>query len=155
MCIHLLPNDDFLNFILENMNNVVYNLCTVRAQHCTYLSHTTAPPFISDIIQPNIVYAQVPTDLKCTIRGARQQQLKVKWFKLRRDAESDVQSETVSLLFSEDLSDQASLQSEGKHHTAVLTVCLTVTEDCTRYQCVVQWGTRSVSREATVKVKGQ
>ncbi|KAF1392206.1 hypothetical protein PFLUV_G00050180 [Perca fluviatilis] len=112
-----------------------------------------APPSVSEISQPSIIYAQVQTDLKCTIRGARQQELKVKWFKLRSSADSVVQSESDPLLVSEDLSEQACLQSDGTHHTSVLTVCLTVNEDLTKYQCVVLCRGKSVSRKTTVQVK--
>ncbi|XP_059186132.1 uncharacterized protein LOC131969033 [Centropristis striata] len=112
-----------------------------------------APPSVSEISQPSIIYAQVQTELKCTIRGARQRELKVKWFKLRSSADSEVQSESASLLVSEDLSEQACLQSDGRHHTSVLTVCLTVTEDLTRYQCVVLCRGKRFSRKTTVRVK--
>ncbi|XP_078105480.1 EKC/KEOPS complex subunit TP53RK isoform X1 [Sander vitreus] len=112
-----------------------------------------APPSVSEISQPSIIYAQVQTDLKCTIRGARQQELKVKWFKLRSSADSVVQSESDPLLVSEDLSEQACLQSDGTHHTSVLTVCLTVNEDLTKYQCVVLCRGKSISRKTTVQVK--
>lgn len=120
-----------------------------------FISLSTVPPSVSEIIKPNIIYVEVPTDLKCTIRGATQRELKVKWFKLRSSADSVVQSESVSLLLSEDLSDQACLSSDGRHHTSVLTVCLTVTEDQTKYQCVVLCRGKSFSRETTVRVKGE
>lgn len=79
----------------------------------------------------------------------------MKWFKLRSGAEFVADSESVSLLVNEDLSEQASLQSDGEHHTSVLTVCLTVTEDLTKYQCVVMCRGESISRETIVKVKGE
>ncbi|KAI3370498.1 hypothetical protein L3Q82_025260, partial [Scortum barcoo] len=112
-----------------------------------------APPSVSEISQPSIIFAQVPTDLKCTIRGAGQRELEVKWFRLRGVADSVVQSESASLLLTEDLSKQACLQSDGRHHTSVLTVCLSVTEDQTKYQCVVLCRGKSFSRETTVQVK--
>lgn len=112
-----------------------------------------APPSVSEISKPSIIYAQVQTDLKCTIQGARLQELKVKWFKLRSFADSVVQSECDSLLLSEDLSEQACLQSDGRHHTSVLTVCLSVTEDLTEYQCVVLCRGKCIKRNTTVPVK--
>ncbi|XP_038550689.1 uncharacterized protein LOC119884331 isoform X1 [Micropterus salmoides] len=112
-----------------------------------------APPSVSEISQPSIIYAQVPSDLKCTIHGASQRELKVKWLRLRSRADSAVQSESVSLLVSEDLSEQACLQSDDRHHTSVLTVCLTVAEDLTKYRCVVLCRGKSFSRETTVQVK--
>ncbi|XP_038550691.1 uncharacterized protein LOC119884331 isoform X3 [Micropterus salmoides] len=110
-----------------------------------------APPSVSEISQPSIIYAQVPSDLKCTIHGASQRELKVKWLRLRSRADSAVQSESVSLLVSEDLSEQACLQSDDRHHTSVLTVCLTVAEDLTKYRCVVLCRGKSFSRETTVQ----
>ena len=100
------------------------------------------------------------TKLKCTIRGASQRELKVNWFRFSSRsgpaADSAVQSsESVSLLLSEDLSDKACLQSDGTHHTSVLTVCLTVTEDLTEYQCEVLCRGKSYRRKTTVKVKGE
>ncbi|XP_026023461.1 signal-regulatory protein beta-1-like [Astatotilapia calliptera] len=114
-------------------------------------------PFnVSEISQPNIIYAQVPTELKCTIQGATRWELKVKWFKQRTSPDSVIQSESGSsdsLLETEDLSERASLQSDGKNHTSLLPVFLTVTEDQTKYQCVVWCKDRSFRRETTVKVK--
>ncbi|KAA8593629.1 hypothetical protein FQN60_009745 [Etheostoma spectabile] len=112
-----------------------------------------APPSVSEISQPSITYAQVQTELKCTIRGARQQELKVKWSKLRSSANLVVQSESDPLLVREDVSDQACLQSDGTHHTSVLPVCLTVNEDLTKYQCVVLCRGKIINRNTTVQVK--
>ncbi|CAI5689117.1 unnamed protein product [Oreochromis niloticus] len=115
-------------------------------------------PFnVSEISQPIIIYAQVPTELMCTIQGSTRWELKVKWFKLRTSPDSVIQSESGSsdsLLETEDLSEQACLQSDGKNHTSVLPVFLTVTDDQTKYQCVVWCKDRSFRRETTVKVKG-
>lgn len=66
-----------------------------------------------------------------------------------------VQSESVSLLVNEDVSQKASLQSDGRHHTSVLTLCMTVTEDLTKYQCEVQCRGKTISRETTVRVTGE
>ncbi|KAM7423373.1 hypothetical protein PAMA_011097 [Pampus argenteus] len=108
---------------------------------------------VSGIIKQDIIYADVPTDLKCTIRGATQRQLKVKWLKLRR-ADSELQSQCICpLLLRDDLSDQACLLSDGKHHTSVLTVCLSVTEDQVLYQCVVVCRGKTYPRETTVGLK--
>lgn len=79
----------------------------------------------------------------------------MKWFRLRSSADSAVPSESDSLLVSEDLSEQACLQSDGRRHTSVLTVCLAVTEDLTKYQCVVLCRGKSFSRKTTVQVKGE
>lgn len=79
----------------------------------------------------------------------------MKWFKVRSEAEFAADSECVSLLNNEDVSEQASLQSDGQHHTSVLTVCLAVTQDLTKYQCVVMCRGESISRETVVKVKGE
>ncbi|XP_071329198.1 signal-regulatory protein beta-1-like [Trachinotus anak] len=111
------------------------------------------PSSVSEISQSSIIYAQEPSQLRCTIRGARQREIKVKWFRLRSSADSVVPSESVSLLLREDVSEQACLHSEGKHHTSVLTVCLSVTDDLNRYQCVVLCRGRSFNRETTVRVK--
>nr|XP_046238142.1 signal-regulatory protein beta-1-like [Scatophagus argus] len=112
-----------------------------------------APPSVSEIYQPSIIYAQMPSNLQCTIQGMRQQELVVKWFRSRGGADPTFQSESVSLLDREDLSEHASLQSDGRNHTSVLTVCLTVAEDLTKYQCVVRCRGKSFSRETTVRVK--
>uniref|UniRef100_A0AAQ5ZPI8 Ig-like domain-containing protein n=1 Tax=Amphiprion ocellaris TaxID=80972 RepID=A0AAQ5ZPI8_AMPOC len=113
-----------------------------------------APPSVSEISQPSIIYAQIPTNLEITVQGATQRHIKVKWFKLVTGSDSAVEPETTgSLLVAEDLSEKASLQSDGKRHTSVLKVCLTVAEDLSRYRCVVQCRGRSFSRETTVKVK--
>ncbi|XP_031731474.1 CD276 antigen-like [Anarrhichthys ocellatus] len=119
-----------------------------------YTYFCQAPPSVSEISLPSIVYARMPTDLKCTIRGARRREVKVKWFKLRSGDDSAVQSESVSLLVGEDLSEQACLQSDGTCHTSVLTVCLTVVEDRTEYHCVVLCRGKSFCRKTTVRVKG-
>lgn len=112
-----------------------------------------APPTVSQIT-PKIIHADVPTQLQCTIRGEKKQKLKVKWVRLRRTAESDVLSESALLLvYEDDVSDTASLKSEGKEHISVLPVCLRVSEDKTRYQCVVQCRGKTVSREIEVQVK--
>lgn len=118
----------------------------------------TVPFNVSEISQPNIIYAQVPTDLKCTIQGATRWELKVKWFKQRTSPDSVIQPESGSsdsLLETEDVSERACLQSDGKNHTSLLPVFLTVTEDQTKYQCVVWCKDRSFRRETTVKVKGE
>ncbi|XP_034545341.1 uncharacterized protein LOC117816986 [Notolabrus celidotus] len=112
-----------------------------------------APPSVSQIT-PNIIYADVSTQLQCTIRGERKQKLRVKWIRLRRIIESDVPSESAPLLVREDdMSHKASLKSHGDEHISVLPVCLSVTEDKTRYLCVVQSRDKTVSRETTVQVK--
>ncbi|KAG7237743.1 hypothetical protein INR49_031860, partial [Caranx melampygus] len=80
------------------------------------------PPTVSEIRQPAIIYVQEPTQLRCIIRGVRQREIKVKWLRLRSSPDSVVSSESASLLLSEDLSEQACLHSEGKHHTSVLTI---------------------------------
>ncbi|TNN88259.1 Natural cytotoxicity triggering receptor 3 ligand 1 [Liparis tanakae] len=108
-------------------------------------------PSVSEISQPSIAYAQLPTDLKCTVQGARQREVKVKWFKLRSGADSALPSESVSLLADEDLSARACLQSNGTCHTSVLTVCLTVDEDQTEYQCLVLCRGKTFSRKTTVR----
>ncbi|XP_037345576.2 uncharacterized protein LOC119229395 [Pungitius pungitius] len=118
-----------------------------------YTSFCQAPPSVSEISLPSIVYAGEATDLECTIRGARQRVLNVKWFKLRSAADSAGQSEGDPLLSAEDLSQQACLQSDGTRHTSVLTVCPTVADDGTEYCCVVLCRDHSVSRKTTVWVK--
>lgn len=110
---------------------------------------------MSEIRQPTIIYVQEPTQLRCIIRGARQREIKVKWFRVRSSPDSVVSLESASLLLSEDLSEQACLHSEGRHHTSVLTVCLSVADDLSKYECVVLCRGRSFKREATVRVKGQ
>lgn len=116
---------------------------------------STVPATVSEISQTNVVYAEVETDLKCTIQGARQREVKVKWFKGGAVADTEDQSESGPLLVTEDLSDQACLQSDGRQHTSVLTVCLPVTEDQSKYRCVVLCRGKSFSREITVSVKGK
>ncbi|KAJ4940859.1 hypothetical protein JOQ06_027151 [Pogonophryne albipinna] len=110
-----------------------------------------APPSVSEISKPSIIYAQVQTDLRCTIRGAGQRELRVRWSKL--SAGSEELSEGGSLLGGGDLSDQACLLSDCEHHTSVLTVCLTVSEDRTQYQCEVLCRGQSITRVTTVRVK--
>lgn len=66
-----------------------------------------------------------------------------------------VQSKSASLLVNEDVSQKASLQSDGRHHTSVLTLCMSVTEDLTKYQCEVQCRGKTISRETTVRVTGE
>ncbi|KAK2821015.1 hypothetical protein Q5P01_023974 [Channa striata] len=113
-----------------------------------------APPNVSQIGQASIIHAQVTTDLTCTIQGATEQELQVKWFKLMTSADSVVPSESADfLLVSEDVSESATLHSDGEHHTTVLTVCLTVFDDLRKYRCVVMWRGESIIRETTVKVK--
>lgn len=127
----------------------------LTVQQHVFLFPSIAPPSVSKISQPSIIYAEVPAHLKCTIRGTTQRELKVKWFRLRSSADSEVQSESGSLLVGEDLSEQACLLSDGRRHTSVLTVCLTVTEDLTTYQCVVLCRGKSFSKKTTVRVKGE
>ncbi len=115
----------------------------------------TAPPSVSEISKPSIIYAQMPFNLQCTIQGVRQRELHVKWFRLRASADSPAHSESASLLDSQDLSENATLHSHGRQYTSVLTVCLTVAEDLTTYQCVVQCRGQSFSKETTVSVKGE
>ncbi|TKS71178.1 Natural cytotoxicity triggering receptor 3 ligand 1 B7 -like protein 6 [Collichthys lucidus] len=112
-----------------------------------------APPSVSEISQPGIIYAQVPFNLKCTIQGALQRELEVKWFQLRGNTDSPALLDSVPLMLKEDLSERASLQSDGRHHTSVLTACLTVAGDPTDYLCVVQCRGKSFHRETTVRVK--
>lgn len=136
----------------NDYNNLVSAVLTVQ-QH-TFLFLSTAPPSISEIIQPNIMYAQEPAELKCIIKEAKEWELKVKWFRLN-DTDSAVhQSESDSLL-SSDLSDQASLQSYGRHHISVLTVCLAVTEDQAKYRCLVHCRGKFFSKETTVQLRGE
>ncbi|CAK6966085.1 uncharacterized protein LOC125885525 [Scomber scombrus] len=111
------------------------------------------PPIVSEIIKPKIIYADVPADLKCTIGGAGEKDLKVKWFKVGGGVDSVIMPGSDSPLLGKDLSEQASLSSYGRDHTSVLSVCLSVTEDQTRYQCVVQCNNKSFSKETTVDVK--
>ncbi|XP_010784497.1 uncharacterized protein [Notothenia coriiceps] len=110
-----------------------------------------APPSVSEISKPSIIYAQVQTELRCTIRGAGQRELRVRWSTL--SAGSEELSEGGSLLGGGDLSDQACLLSDCQHHTSVLTVCLTVSEDRTQYQCEVLCRGQSITRVTTVRVK--
>lgn len=134
-------------------NHLVSAVLTVH-QH-TFLFLYTAPPSISEIIKPNIMYAQEPAELKCIIKEANEWELKVKWFRLRDKADSvDHQSESDSLLTS-DLSDQASLQSYDRHHISVLTVCLSVTEDLAKYRCLVHCRGKCFSKETTVQLRGE
>lgn len=124
-----------------------------------FLRLSTVPPSVSHITGPSIVYAHVPTELRCTIRRVGQRELKVKWYKLVSGSDSapgsPTLSETEPVLAAEDLSEQTSLQSESRHHVSVLTVCLTVSEDLTTYQCVVFYRGKRITRETTVKVKGE
>ncbi|XP_029908277.1 signal-regulatory protein beta-1-like [Myripristis murdjan] len=122
---------------------------------CRYFNRV--PPSVSDITGPSIVYAHVPTELRCTIRRVGQRELKVKWYKLASGSDSapgsPTQSEAEPVLAAEDLSEQTTLQSESRHHVSVLTVCLTVSEDLTTYRCVVFYRGKRITRETTVKVK--
>ncbi|KAK5911852.1 hypothetical protein CesoFtcFv8_001786 [Champsocephalus esox] len=78
-----------------------------------------APPSVSEISKPSIIYAQ--GGALCCAGG--------------------------------DLSDQACLLSDCEHHTSVLTVCLSVSEDRTRYLCEVLCRGQSITRGTTVRVK--
>lgn len=127
----------------------------ILQQHPFLFLSFTAPPSVSEISQPSIIYAQVPFNLKCTIQGALQRELEVKWFQLRGNTDSPALLDSVPLMLKEDLSEQASLQSDGRHHTSVLTVCLTVADDPTDYLCVVQCRGKSFRRETAVRVKGE
>ncbi|KAM4625948.1 signal-regulatory protein beta-1-like [Polymixia lowei] len=115
------------------------------------------PPSVSNILKPSVIYANVPAELKCSIKRIRQRELKVKWYKATANQDivpvSDSQSELDPVLTTEDLSDQATLQSESRHHVSILTVCLTVSEDPTTYQCVVLYRGKKITRETTVTVK--
>ncbi|KAK7915416.1 hypothetical protein WMY93_011177 [Mugilogobius chulae] len=98
------------------------------------------PPNISDISQPSVTYADVENVLKCMISG------------MSRDS---VESEAVSLLHWENLKEQASLESNGSHHTSILSLCLSTNEDRSVYKCVVHWKSQTFTRETTVHVKVQ
>ena len=135
----------------QNEKKTLYCLCLICAT--TFLFLSSAPPSVSEISKPSIIYAQVQTDLRCTIRGAGQRELRVRWSKL--SAGSEELSEGGSLLGGGDLSDQACLLSDCEHHTSVLTVCLTVSEDRTQYQCEVLCRGQSITRVTTVRVKGE
>ncbi|CAN9512135.1 unnamed protein product [Ophioblennius macclurei] len=111
-----------------------------------------AAPSISQISQADIIYANVPTELKCTVQGVSLKRLKVRWLK-EIPGGSLHQGESVPLLLSQDVSDQARLLSHGKHHIAVLSVCVPVTEDVSRYQCEVTFSGSSFRRQTTVRVK--
>lgn len=116
---------------------------------------STAPPSISEIIQPNIMYAQEPAELKCIIEEAKEWELKVKWFRLRDDTDSVVHLSESDSLLSSDLSDEASLQSYGRHHISVLKVCLSVTEDLAKYRCLVHCRGKCFIKETTVQLRGE
>lgn len=118
-----------------------------------HLSLHTAPLSVSEISQPCIIYAQMPTDLQCTIQGATRPEVRLKWYKLRRGEDLADQSDSVSLLVSEELSDQACLRSDGNLPTSVLTVRLAVRDDLNTYRCVVVCRGRSFVKETTVSVK--
>ncbi|KAJ7999589.1 hypothetical protein DPEC_G00195980 [Dallia pectoralis] len=116
----------------------------------------TVPPTVSDISQSSIVYALKPTDLRCTIKNVRRiSELKVKWFKTlaNGDCASAYNSQSEALLSREDLSDQANTSSEGTLHVSTLTICVSVKEDMTKYQCVVQYGGKRIIRETPVSVQ--
>lgn len=106
---------------------------------------------VSEISQPSVTYAHVESVLRCLISGVRRGELQVKWFKLSADLV--VQSEEDPLLHWEDVSEWASLESGGSHHTAVLSVCLSIREDRSRYRCEVHWRDQRVTRETTVRVR--
>ncbi|XP_029990188.1 uncharacterized protein LOC115419512 [Sphaeramia orbicularis] len=110
------------------------------------------PPIISEISQPSVVLARVENELKCSIRGAGHADLTVRWYKLGHGDDPEAQTEDTALLDRTDVSEQARLESDGRRHMSILSVCLTITEDRTRYQCEVQWRQETIIRETTVRV---
>lgn len=108
------------------------------------------PPNISEISQPNITYADVENVLKCMISGVELGEFQVQWWRLSGDT---ADSEAISLLHWDDLSSRTSLESEGRHHTSALSLCLSTSEDKSRYRCEVHWNGQTFTRETTVHVK--
>lgn len=108
------------------------------------------PPIISEISQPSVTYADAVTALKCTISGVELGEFQVRWSKLSEDT---VDSEVVSLLQWDDLSERGSLESNGSHHISVLSLCLSTSEDKSRFKCEVHWNGRTMTRETMVHVK--
>ena len=142
-------------FLTHNQNEAEMLVIVLIVKQRAFLSLSTVPPSVSEIIKPEIIYADVPADLKCTIRGAREKDLKVKWFKVGGGVDSVIMPGSDSPLLDKNLSEQASFSSYGRDHTSVLPVCLSVTEDQTRYQCVVLCNNKRFSKETTVHVKGE
>ncbi|KAJ0023330.1 hypothetical protein NQD34_003229 [Periophthalmus magnuspinnatus] len=110
------------------------------------------PPNISEISQNNITYADVENFLKCVISGVGLGEFQVQWFKLSRDSED---CEAVALLSWDDVTEGVSLESDGSHHTSVLSLRLSTSEDKSRYRCVVRCKSQTFTRETTVHVKVQ
>ncbi|XP_055016560.1 signal-regulatory protein beta-1-like [Boleophthalmus pectinirostris] len=109
-------------------------------------------PNISEICQPSVTYADVENVLKCMISGVGPEEFQVQWFKLSRDS---ADTEEAALLYWEDVNERASLESDGSHHTSVLSLCLSTSEDKSRYRCVVHCKSKTFTRETTVHVKVQ
>ncbi|KAG5836165.1 hypothetical protein ANANG_G00251670 [Anguilla anguilla] len=127
--------------------------------YCRYFQRV--PPSVSEIIKPSLIFARVPTELKCNITSDRPRDIKVSWLKLSPGLDSDTAVTRKS--FSEasplngwlDLSDKAVLDSDNMHLTSTLRIQLTTYEDNTKYQCLVRYGDKSITRETTVNVKAQ
>ncbi|KAL0977842.1 hypothetical protein UPYG_G00162030 [Umbra pygmaea] len=116
----------------------------------------TVLPSVSDIIKPSIIYAMKQTELKCTIKSVpKLRELKVKWYRkpANRDCTSASDNQSEPLMSQEDLSDQANIQSEGRHQVSILPICLSVKEDMSQYQCVVLYRGHKITRETTANVK--
>uniref|UniRef100_A0A3B4A1A4 Ig-like domain-containing protein n=1 Tax=Periophthalmus magnuspinnatus TaxID=409849 RepID=A0A3B4A1A4_9GOBI len=79
-------------------------------------------------------------------------EFQVQWFKLSRDSED---CEAVALLSWDDVTEGVSLESDGSHHTSVLSLRLSTSEDKSRYRCVVRCKSQTFTRETTVHVKGE
>ncbi|KAJ8260095.1 hypothetical protein GJAV_G00176990 [Gymnothorax javanicus] len=117
------------------------------------------PPVVSEIIKPSLIFARVPTELKCNITCYRKRNLRVCWLKLSPELSSGTEVKEES--FSEvsplkewlDLSDSAVLDTENMPWTSTLTIQLATCEDNTKYQCIVHYDDTSITRETTVHVK--
>ncbi|KAM3621646.1 uncharacterized protein V6R79_013993 [Siganus canaliculatus] len=121
-----------------------------------YRNFCKAPPSVSEISQPSIIYAQVPSSLVCSVQGASRRELDVKWFRVGGDVEPSLQSECICpLIIRKDVTELSSLRSDGTHHTSELPVCLSVSDDGIKFNCVVRCRGKHFSRETTVQVKVQ
>ncbi|KAJ8359189.1 hypothetical protein SKAU_G00157140 [Synaphobranchus kaupii] len=125
--------------------------------YCRYFQKVS--PSVSVIIKPSLLFAKVPTELKCNITNYRPRDMKVSWLKLSPELDGDTAvtrksfSEACPLNGWLDLSDKAVLDTDNMYFTSTLCIQLAICEDNTKYQCIVCYGDKSITRETTVNVK--
>ncbi|XP_022538142.2 uncharacterized protein LOC103021615 [Astyanax mexicanus] len=141
------------------ISSVFFTALTIGGAVILYRHVRPVPHSVSEIIKPDIIYANTPTTLRCIIRGVKANHLNIRWYrspdKRNRSAEEGQRRNTEKdpLIALESLYGGMQLQSAGEVHTSSVTLKLSIDDNSRQYYCMVECGGKKITKDTMISVK--